>query len=161
MDIKEPSLNLKFNPEEVKNVSRSFFRMPKAEERFLVSTEGSPVAQYFQVILIQVKSADDEEYVSLDISNMPKNVFTLKREILKTLGFDVAHAAEYRMRKINYEGVFKIKNDHDVVNLRHDNKVEVVREIEKQSFTPKEKIENVEEIRQKRLERMNNHGGKV
>ena len=68
------------------------------------------------------------------------------------------------MRKINYEGVFKIKNDHDVVNLRHDNKVEVVREIEKQSFTPKEKIEkieNVEEIRQKRLERMNNHGGKV
>ena len=68
------------------------------------------------------------------------------------------------MRKINYEGVFKIKNDHDVVNLRHDNKVEVVREIEKQSFTPKEKIEkieNVEEILQKRLERMNNHGGKV
>ena len=62
MDIKEPSLNLKFNPEEVKNVSRSFFRMPKPEERFLVSTEGSPVAQYFQMILIQVKSADDEEY---------------------------------------------------------------------------------------------------
>ena len=100
--------------------------MPKPEQRFLVSTEGSPVAQYFQMILIQVKSADDEEYESLDISNMPKNVFTLKREILKTLGFDVAHAAEYRMRKINYEGVFKIKNDHDVVNLQHDNRVEVV-----------------------------------
>ena len=132
--------------------------MPKPEERFLVSTEGSPVAQYFQVILIQVKSADDEEYESLDISNMPKNVFTLKREILKTLGFDVAHAAEYRMRKINYEGVFKIKNDHDVVNLKHGDRVEVVREIEKQSFTPKEKIENVEEIRPKRLERMNDQG---
>ena len=132
--------------------------MPKPEERFLVSTEGSPVAQYFQMILIQVKSADDEEYESLDISNMPKNVFTLKREILKTLGFDVAHAAEYRMRKINFEGVFKIKNDHDVVNLQHDNRVEVVREIEKQSFTPKEKIENVEEIRWKCLERMSDQG---
>ena len=59
--------------------------MPKPEERFLVSTEGSPVAQYFQMILIQVKSADDEEYQSKDITNMAKNVFTLKREILKTL----------------------------------------------------------------------------
>ena len=25
------------------------------------------------------------------------------------------------MSKINFEGVFKIKNDHDVVNLQHDN----------------------------------------
>ena len=62
------------------------------------------------------------------------------------------------MSKINFEGVFKIKNDHDVVNLQHDNRVEVVREIEKQSFTPKEKIENVEEIRRKCLERMNDQG---
>ena len=77
---------------------------------------------------------------------------------MKTLGFDVAHAAEYRMRKINFEGVFKIKNDHDVVNLKHDNRVEIIREIEKQSFTPKEKVENVEEIRRKRLERMNSMG---
>ena len=62
------------------------------------------------------------------------------------------------MSKISFEGVFKIKNDHDVVNLQHDNRVEVVREIEKQSFTPKEKIENVEEIRRKCLERMNDQG---
>ena len=44
------------------------------------------------------------------------------------------------------------------MNLQHDNRVEVVREIEKQSFTPKEKIENVEEIRRKCLERMNDQG---
>ena len=44
------------------------------------------------------------------------------------------------------------------MNLKHDNRVEVVREIEKQSFTPKEKIENVEEIRWKCLERMNDQG---
>ena len=30
------------------------------------------------------------------------------------------------MSKINFEGVFKIKNDHDVVNLQHDKRVEVV-----------------------------------
>ena len=86
----------------------------------------------FQVILIQVKSNDDEEFESLDITNMPKNVFTLKREILKTLGIDLALAEKYRMRKINFDGVFKIKNDHDVVNLKHENRVEIIRENETQ-----------------------------
>ena len=94
------------------------------------TAQGSPVTQYHQVILIQVKSAYDEEYESLDITNMPKNVFTLKREILKTLGISLAHAANYRMRRINFDGVFKIKYDHDVMNLKNDNRVELVHESE-------------------------------
>ena len=52
------------------------------------------MAQYYQVILIQVKTADNEEFESLDITNMPKNIFTLKREILKTLGISHAQAGE-------------------------------------------------------------------
>ena len=36
------------------------------------------------------------------------------------------------MRKLSFEGVFKIKYDHDVMNLRHDNKVEIVHEAEVQ-----------------------------
>ena len=63
---------------------------------------------------------------------MAKNIFTLKREILKTLGINHAQAGEWRMRKISFEGVFKIKHDHDVMNLRHDNKVEIVHEAEVQ-----------------------------
>ena len=42
------------------------------------------------------------------------------------------HAAYWRMRKINFDGVFKIKHDHDVMNLKHDNRVEVVHEHELQ-----------------------------
>ena len=36
------------------------------------------------------------------------------------------------MRKLSFEGVFKIKYDHDVMNLIHDNKVEIVHEAEVQ-----------------------------
>ena len=36
------------------------------------------------------------------------------------------------MSKISFEGVFKIKNDHDVVNLKHENRVEIIRENETQ-----------------------------
>ena len=61
---------------------------------------------------------------------MAKNIFTLKREILKMLKISLAQAAEWRMRKINFDGVFKIKYDHDVMNLRHDNRVEIVHEHE-------------------------------
>ena len=57
--MEESNLKLKFDPEELKNLSRSTLRMPKAEERFLISTKGSPVAQYYQVNLIQVKTAVD------------------------------------------------------------------------------------------------------
>ena len=44
--------------------------------------------------LIQVKTKDNEEFESLDITNMPKNIFTLKREILKTLGISHAQTGE-------------------------------------------------------------------
>ena len=36
------------------------------------------------------------------------------------------------MRKLSFEGVFKIKYDHDVMNLIHDNKMEIVHEVEVQ-----------------------------
>ena len=103
-------------------------RLPRHDERFLVSLNGSPVAQYYQVTLIQVKSADDQEWESLDITNMSKDIYTLKKEILKILGKNLAHAEEYRMRKITSPDVFKIKHDHDVINLKHNDKVEIVHE---------------------------------
>ena len=107
--------------------------MPKADERYLVSARGSPVAQYYQVTLIQVKSADDEEWESLDITNMSKDIVSLKREILKLLGKNLANAGDYRMRKITTQDVFKIKHDHDVINLKHNDKVEIVHESDKKS----------------------------
>ena len=48
------------------------------------------------------------------------------------MGISHAQAAEWRMRKINFDGGFMIKYDHDVMNLRHDNKVEIVHEAEVQ-----------------------------
>ena len=114
----------------MKNASRNTMRLPRHDERFLVSLNGSPVAQYYQVTLIQVKSADDQEWESLDISNMSRDIFTLKREILKILGKNLAHAGDYRMRKIIFPDVFKIKHDHDVINLKHDDKVEILHESE-------------------------------
>ena len=108
-------------------------RLPRHDERFLVSLNGSPVAQYYQVTLIQVKSADDQEWESLDITNMSKDVLTLKREILKILGKNLANAGDYRMRKITSPDVFKIKHDHDVINLKHNDKVEIVHESDKKS----------------------------
>ena len=108
-------------------------RLPRHDERFLVSLNGSPVAQYYQVTLIQVKSADDQEWESLDITNMSKDVNTLKKEILKILGKNLAHAGDYRMRKITSPDVFKIKHDHDVINLKHNDKVEIVHESDKKS----------------------------
>ena len=59
---------------------------------------------------------------------MPKNVFTLKREVLKTLGISVTHAADWRMRKVDFDGITKIQ--HDVMNLTHNNKVEIIHEHE-------------------------------
>ena len=112
----------------MKNTSRNTMRLPRHDERFLVSLNGSPVAQYYQVTLIQVKSADDEEWESLDITNMSKDVLTLKREILKILGKNLAQSGDYRMRKITSPDVFKIKHDHDVINLKHNDKVEIVHE---------------------------------
>ena len=68
VQVDDPSyIKLKFKPDEIKNVSRSNLRMPTADERYLVSARGSPVAQCHQVTLIQVKSVDDEEWESLDI----------------------------------------------------------------------------------------------
>ena len=107
--------------------------MPTADERYLVSARGSPVAQYYQVTLIQVKSVDDEEWESLDITNMSKDILTLKKEILKILGKNLANAGDYRMRKITSPDVFKIKHDHDVINLKHNDKVEIVHESDKKS----------------------------
>ena len=136
MQVDDPSyIKLKFKPDEIKNVSRSNLRMPKADERYLVSARGSPVAQYYQVTLIQVKSADDEEWesYSLDITNMSKYIVSLKREILKILGKNLANAGDYRMRKITSPDVFKIKHDHDVINLKHNDKVEIVHESDKKS----------------------------
>ena len=49
------------------DVSLELFRMPKPDERYLVS----PVAQ---VILIQVKSAEDEEFESSDITRVYKTL---------------------------------------------------------------------------------------
>ena len=86
------------------------------------------MAQYYQVTLVQVKSADDEEWESLDITNMSKDIVSLKREILKILGKNVAHAGDYRMRNFTSPDVFKIKHDHDVINLKHNDKVEIVDE---------------------------------
>ena len=132
--VDDPSyIKLKFKPDEIKNVTRSNLRMPRADERYLVSARGSPVAQYYQVTLIQVESADDEEWESLDITNMSKDISTLKREILKILGKNLAHAGDYRMRKITSPDVFKIKHDHDVINLKHNDKVEIVHESDKKS----------------------------
>ena len=134
MQVDDPSyIKLKFKPDEIKNVSRSNLRMPKADERYLVSARGSPVAQYYQVTLIQVKSADDQEWESLDITNMSKDIVSLKREILKLLGKNLANAGDYRMRKITSPDVFKIKHDHDVINLKHNDKVEIVHESDKKS----------------------------
>ena len=66
---------------------------------------------------------------------MPKNLFTLKREILKTLGISLTYVAEWRLRKINYDGLYKIQHDHDVMNLKHENRVEAVHK--KSSNEPK------------------------
>ena len=37
------------------------------------------------------------------------------------------------MRKIASPDVFKIKHDHDVINLKHNDKVEIVHESDKKS----------------------------
>ena len=47
----------KFDTEEIKNKSRSTLRMPRQDERFLVSLKGSPVAQYHQDIIIWIRRA--------------------------------------------------------------------------------------------------------
>ena len=57
---------------------------------------------------------------------MPKNMSTFKKEVLKRLGINENHGADWRLRKITYDGLFKIEHDHDVWNLKNDNKVEIV-----------------------------------
>ena len=59
------------------------------------------------------------------------SLVSLKREILKILGKNLA--GDYRMRKITSPDVFKIKHDHDVINLKHNDKVEIVHESDKKS----------------------------
>ena len=63
----------------------------------------------------------------LEKENNSKEKKRLK-EILKILGKNLAHAGDYRMRKITSPDVFKIKHDHDVINLKHNDKVEIVHE---------------------------------
>ena len=46
--------------------------------------------------------------------------------MLKRLGINENHGADYRVRKITYDGLFKIELDHDVWNLKNENRVEIV-----------------------------------
>lgn len=46
--------------------------------------------------------------------------------MLKKLGINENHGADYRVRKITYDGLFKIELDHDVWNLKNENRVEIV-----------------------------------
>ena len=41
-------------------------------------------------------------------------------------GGGVKWPTDYRLRKITYDGLFKIEHDHDVWNLKNDNRVEIV-----------------------------------
>ena len=91
--------------------------MPRPDEKFLVSLKGSPVAQYHQDIIIWLRRAvsaeveEKNEYQSLEITNMPKNISTFKKEVLKRLRINENHGADYRLRKITYDGLFKIEHD--------------------------------------------------
>ena len=155
----------KFDLEEIKNASRSTMRMPRHDEKFLVSLNGSPVAQYHEgiyVIWIRRAVSDEvyekNEYESFDMSNLPKNMLTFKREVLKALRINEIYGADWRLRKITYDGQFKIEHDRDVWNLNHNDRVEIVNQPKRGNIVTTledtDTVENVEEIRKKRLERM-------
>ena len=42
------------------------------------------------------------------------------------MGINENHGADYRVRKIIYDGLFNIELDHDVWNLKNENRVEIV-----------------------------------
>ena len=90
---------------------------------FFLSLNGSPVAQYHQDIVIYIRKAvradeKQNEFQSLDMKDIPKNITSLKKGVLEALGINfMAVGEDWRLRKIgnsfNFE-LFKIENDHDV-----------------------------------------------
>ena len=79
---------------------------------------------------------------------MPKNISTFQKEVLKRLVIKENHGDDYRLRKIAYHCLFKIELDHDVWNLKNENKVEIVHEPRRGNIATLEntKTESVWEI---------------
>ena len=78
--------------------------------------------------------ADEEqnEFQSLDMKNIPKNITSLKKGVSEALRINfMAVGEDWRLRQIgnsfNFE-LFKIEKDRDVWNLKNEDKVEIVYE---------------------------------
>ena len=105
------------------NVSRTTMRLARHDERFLVSLNGSPVAMYHQDIVIYIRKAvraneKENEFQSLDMKDVPKNINSLKKAVSDALGINfMAFGEDWRLRKIGNSfafELFKIENDCNV-----------------------------------------------
>ena len=116
----------------MKNSSRNTMRLPRHDERFLVSLNGSPVAQYHQDTFIYIRKAvradlRQNEYLSLDMKNIPKNIIDFKKEVLRALEINyMVEGEDWRLRKLENFELFKIENDLDVWYLKNFDKIEAV-----------------------------------
>ena len=55
-----------------------------------------------------------------------KEYICFHKEILLTLGINfMVYGDDWRLRKINFEGLIKIENDRDIWNLKNEDKVEI------------------------------------
>ena len=125
-----------------------FLRLPRHDEEFLVSLNGSPVAMYHQDIVIYIRKAvradeKQNEFQSLDMKNIPKNINALKKGVSEAQGINfMAVGEDWRLRKIgnsfNFE-LFKIEN---VWNLKNEDKVEIVYEPRRDNIVKKAVMED-------------------
>ena len=86
------------------------------------------------------------EFQSLDMKNIPKNINALKKGVSEALGINfMAVGEDWRLRKIgnsfNFE-LFKIENDRDVWNLKNEDKVEIVYEPRRDNIVKKAVVED-------------------
>ena len=92
--------------------------------------------------------ADEKQnqFQSLDMKNIPKNINALKKGVSEALGINfMAVGEDWRLRKIgnsfNFE-LFKIENDRDVWNLKNEDKVEIVYEPRRDNIVKKAVVED-------------------
>ena len=86
------------------------------------------------------------EFQSLDMKNIPKNINALKKGVSEAQGFNfMAVGEDWRLRKFgnsfNFE-LFKIENDRDVWNLKNEDKVEIVYEPRRDNIVKKAVVED-------------------
>ena len=133
------------------NVSRTTMRLARHDERFLVSLNGSPVAMYHQDIVIYIRKAvraneKENEFQSLDMKDVPKNINSLKKAVSDALGINfMAFGEDWRLRKIGNSfahELFKIESDRDVWNLKNEDKVEMVYQPRRDNIVKKTVVED-------------------